>query len=129
MGILAGHSPITFIMTTDRDRSKAFYIEKLGLTLVGEDPFAATFDLNGTPLRLSDSGPFTPSPHTILGWQVDDIEAKVRQLAGAGVKFEIYEGIGQDGLGIWSSPDGTAKVAWFLDPDGNNLSLTQSAAS
>jgi catechol 2,3-dioxygenase-like lactoylglutathione lyase family enzyme len=126
MCILAGHSPITFIMTTDRTRSKAFYIDKLGLTLVAEDQFAATFDLNGVALRLSDTGPFTPSPHTILGWQTDNIESKVRALTEKGVKFEIYEGFGQDELGIWSAPGGGAKIAWFLDPDGNNLSLTQS---
>jgi catechol 2,3-dioxygenase-like lactoylglutathione lyase family enzyme len=127
MGILAGHSPIIFIMTTDRERSKAFYIEKLGLTYVAEDPFAVTFDLNGVPLRLSDTGgsPFSPSPHTIMGWQVDDIEAKVTELTAKGVKFEIYDGFGQDENGIWSAPDGRAKIAWFLDPEGNNLSLTQ----
>jgi catechol 2,3-dioxygenase-like lactoylglutathione lyase family enzyme len=126
MGILAGHSPIIFIMTSDRARAKAFYIDKLGLNLVAEDPFAATFDLNGIPLRLSDTGPFTPSPHTIMGWQTDDIETKVRELTKKGVKFEVYEGFGQDERGIWSAPGGGAKVAWFLDPDGNNLSLTQS---
>jgi catechol 2,3-dioxygenase-like lactoylglutathione lyase family enzyme len=130
MGILAGHSPIVFIMTTDRERSKAFYIDKLGLTYVDEDPFATTFDLNGVPLRLSDTGgaPFTPSPHTIMGWQVDDIEAKVNELTQKGVEFQMYDGFGQDDMGIWSAPDGRAKIAWFLDPEGNNLSLTQSNA-
>jgi catechol 2,3-dioxygenase-like lactoylglutathione lyase family enzyme len=130
MGILADHSPIVFIMTTDRERSKAFYIDKLGLTYVDEDPFATTFDLNGVPLRLSDTGgaPFTPSPHTIMGWQVDDIEAKVNELTQKGVEFQMYDGFGQDDMGIWSAPDGRAKIAWFLDPEGNNLSLTQSNA-
>jgi catechol 2,3-dioxygenase-like lactoylglutathione lyase family enzyme len=129
MGILAGHSPICFIMTTDRERSKAFYSEKLGLKYVNEDQFATTFDLNGVPLRLSDAGgPFTPSPHTLMGWQVDNIDATVAQLAENGVKFEIYEGFGQEPSGIWSDPSGRARIAWFLDPDGNNLSITQSNA-
>ena len=30
----------------------------------------------------------------------------------------------QDELGVWSAPGG-ARVAWFKDPDGNVLSLTQ----
>jgi catechol 2,3-dioxygenase-like lactoylglutathione lyase family enzyme len=128
MGILEGKSPICFIMTTDRERSKAFYIEKLGLKYMGEDQFATTFDLNGVPLRLSDTDPFTPSPHTIMGWQVDDIDAVVQQLTEKGVTFEIYEGFGQEPSGIWSDPSGRARIAWFLDPDGNNLSITQTAA-
>lgn len=129
MGMLEGHSPICFIMTTDRERSKAFYIEKLGLKYVGEDEFAVTFDLNGVPLRLSDTGPFTPSPHTIMGWQVKDIDVAVKELSEKGVTFEIYEGFGQEPSGIWSDPDRSVRLAWFLDPDGNNLSLTQSAAN
>jgi len=38
-----------------------------------------------------------------------------------------YEGLGQDSDGVWATPDG-ALVAWFRDPDGNTLSLTQFAA-
>jgi catechol 2,3-dioxygenase-like lactoylglutathione lyase family enzyme len=130
MDVLAGHSPICFIMTTDRERSKAFYIEKLGLKYVDEDAFATTFDLNGVPLRLSDTGgaPFTPSFHTIMGWQVEDIDATVKQLSEKGITFQIYEGFGQEPSGIWSDPSGRARIAWFLDPDGNNLSITQSNA-
>lgn len=126
MTALAGRPPMTFIVTTNRDRATAFYRDTLGLPLVSEDPFAAVFDLGGVPLRLSNVESHTPSAHTVLGWQCDNIEASVRTLAERGVKFEVYEGFGQDALGIWSAPGGGAKVAWFLDPDGNNLSLTQS---
>ena len=61
----------------------------------------------------------------MLGWIVDDIAAKATELRNRGVKFEIYEGFEQDELGIWRAPGGGAQIAWFLDPDGNNLSLTQ----
>lgn len=67
-----------------------------------------------------------PSAHPVLGWQVPDIEAAVEALAARGVDMNVYEGMGQDDLGIWTSPDGKAKVAFFNDPDGNGLSLTQS---
>jgi hypothetical protein len=55
---------------------------------------------------------------------VEDIEAKVKALAARGVVFQRFEGMPQDENGIWTSPSG-ARVAWFKDPDGNNLSLTQ----
>jgi catechol 2,3-dioxygenase-like lactoylglutathione lyase family enzyme len=92
---------------------------------VREDDFAVVFDLNGTMLRLSEVKTFTPQPFTVLGWAVPDIEAAVRALKAKGVIFNIYDGMGQDALGIWSAPGGTAKVAWFPDPDGNVLSLSQ----
>lgn len=125
MGLGADAKVITFIHTRDPVRSKAFYIETLGFPLIAEDPFATVIDLNGVPLRIVVIEDHKPNPHTILGWDVDDIEASLRALNTKGVKAEIYNGFGQDALGIWSSPDGRAKVAWFLDPDGNNLSLTQ----
>jgi len=59
-----------------------------------------------------------------LGWQVPEINATVKELAQAGVQFERYGGMDQDELGIWTSPTG-AKVAWFKDPDGNNLSISE----
>ena len=46
-------------------------------------------------------------------------------LRAKGVEFKIYEGFGQDAEGVWSSPDGGAKIAWFADRDENVLSLTQ----
>jgi hypothetical protein len=83
------------------------------------------FDLNGVPLRIVPIKDHKPWPHTVLGWEVKDIVAEVKALTARGVRFQVYEGYGQDELGIWNSPDGRAKVAWFLDADGNNLSLAQ----
>ena len=77
------------------------------------------------PLRLTEVPDHKPSPHPVLGWEVPDIEAAVDALTAKGVAFAIYEGMGQDARGIWTSPDGAAKVAFFSDPDGNGLSLTQ----
>ena len=122
---LAVCKPVTFIGTRDRAKATAFYGGTLGLVQVAEDPFAVTYDLAGTPLRLTDIGDHVPSPHTVLGWIVDDIAATATELRGRGVKFERYDGFDQDELGIWRAPGGGAQIAWFLDPDGNNLSLTQ----
>jgi len=116
---------MTFIVTRDRTKSKAFYGAVLGFALTSEDDFAAVFDTNGTKLRISTVPNHAPAAHTVLGWEVSDIVATVKSLTAKGVKFTVYEGFGQDNLGIWKAPGSSSRVAWFLDPDGNNLSLTQ----
>ena len=121
----AGAQTATFVFTRDRTAAKKFYAETLGFKHVSSDEFAEVFDLNGVPLRIVPIKDHKPSPHTVLGWEVKDIVAEVKALTARGVKFQIYEGFGQDELGIWNAPDGRAKVAWFLDSDGNNLSLAQ----
>ena len=66
--------------------------------------------------------------YTILGWQVPDIAAAVVDLSARRVAFERFESMAQDELGIWTTPD-NSRVAWFKDPDGNTLSVTQFARS
>ena len=126
MSLPATAQPVVFVLTADRAKSKPFYADVLGLRLMGEDGHAVTFDLgNRTPLRLTDTAGHVGSGHTVVGWHVADIRSAVRALANKGVTFRIYDGFGQDADGVWSSPDGGAHVAWFPDPDGNLLSLTQ----
>jgi len=115
---------ISFVATKNPAVASRFYAETLGLKLVSDDPFAVVFDANGTMLRVQKVQELTPAKYTVLGWDVLDIAATVEELAKKGVRFERYEGLSQDELGIWTSP-AKAKVAWFKDPDGNVLSLTQ----
>lgn len=122
---LAGARPIAMISTKDRKIAEPFYAETLGLPFRGDDGFSALFDLDGVTLRLTQLPDHTPTAHPVLGWQVADIEAAIESLAAKGVAMNIYPGIGQDERGIWTAPDGSAKVAFFNDPDGNGLSLTQ----
>jgi len=122
---LAAAKPISFIVTRDRATSKAFYGGLLGFRLTGEDDFAAVFDMNGAMLRISTMPNFEPAPQTVLGWEVPDIVSTVKSLIGKGVKLIVYQGFGQDELGIWTPPGSSNRIAWFLDPDGNNLSVTQ----
>jgi catechol 2,3-dioxygenase-like lactoylglutathione lyase family enzyme len=117
--------PVAFVLTRDRARTKPFYTDVLGLTLLSEDDFAAVYDLNGIRLRLTTVEDHVPGPHTVIGWEVPDIAATMQGLLAKGVSFNIYPGFGQDALGVWSSPDGMVKVCWFNDPEGNGLSLTQ----
>ncbi len=125
MTLPASAKAVSFIVTRDRAAAKAFYGGTLGLAFRHEDDFAAVFDLNGIMLRISTVPDHVAQGHTVLGWTVPDIVDTVTALRGKGVAFKIYDGFGQDELGIWTSPASTAKVAWFTDPDGNVLSLTQ----
>ena len=95
------------------------------MPLVAEDPYAAVFGLKGATLRLSTVEGWKAHEHTIFGFAVDDIGRAVADLEKKGVAFNRYPGFGQDADGIWTSPDKAVRVAWFNDPDGNNLSLTQ----
>jgi catechol 2,3-dioxygenase-like lactoylglutathione lyase family enzyme len=126
MALPAGSPPVCFIITADRAKAKAFYVDVVGLRLMGEDDHAVTFDAgNRTPMRLTEVPGFKAMGHTVLGWHVADIGATARALVAKGAKFNIYPGFDQDADGVWASPGGGAKVAWFNDPDGNVLSLTQ----
>ncbi len=125
--MLGSRSLVTVIPTTDPARARAFFEGVLGLRFVSEDRFAIVLDANGAMLRITDVGSvpsFVPQPFTIAGWLVADIERDVRDLQARGVRFEHFEGMPQDELGIWRSPSG-ARVAWFKDPDGNILSVSQ----
>ncbi len=115
---------IAFVSTKNPDRAKVFYGDVLGLRLVEDNPFALVFDAAGTMLRVSKVHELTPAPYTVLGWKVPDIRAAVQHVISHGGKFERYPGMPQDELGIWTTPGGDY-VAWFKDPDGNTLSLTQ----
>jgi len=112
-----------FIPTTDTDKARAFYEGMLCLKFVKDDGFAMVLDANGIMIRVTKAQ-FTPAPFTILGWQVDDIEAVATGLQSKGVHFERFGFFEQDALGIWTAPTGD-KVAWFKDPDGNILSVSQ----
>ena len=122
--VLRTARPTAFVPTTDPARARRFYQDTLDLDLVGDEQFALVFDLAGTMLRITRVDELQPQPFTLLGWRVSDIAATVRELAGRGVSFERFGGLEQDALGVWRSPSG-AQVAWFKDPDGNLLSLSQ----
>ena len=119
---------IGFIPTRNAEQAREFYERKLGLRFVSDDQFALVFhsggDSGGTMIRVVRVGEFTPVPFTILGSETADIEQDVRDFSDRGVQFERYGFPGQDERGIWTAPGG-AQVAWFKDPDGNVLSLSQ----
>jgi catechol 2,3-dioxygenase-like lactoylglutathione lyase family enzyme len=115
---------MAFAATSDAQRARAFYEKTLGLRLVADESFALVFDSNGTQLRIQKMQKTQSLPFTVLGWEVRNIEQTLKELRARGVVFERPGFVRQDDLGIWTADDGT-KVAWFKDPDGNTLSITQ----
>lgn len=112
-----------FAAITDVARARDFYETALGLRFIGDDGYALVMASGANIVRLQKMQTHAPLPFTVLGWQVDDIRAAVRDLASRGVQFERYEFLPQDELGVWEAGDD--RVAWFKDPDGNLLSLAQ----
>lgn len=120
-------SVITFLLTAQPEAALGFYRDKLGLKFSHDDGFALVFDNMGVMLRVAKVPEITPVQSTVLGWECQDIRADVTRLLAAGVVFERYPGMNQDDLGIATFPHGD-QVAWFRDPDGNVLSLSQHAS-
>jgi catechol 2,3-dioxygenase-like lactoylglutathione lyase family enzyme len=123
--MLAAHKIMAFAPTLDPEKARPFYEGVLGLPVLSQDSFALALDANGIMLRVTNVPPtFKPQQFTVLGWQVPDISKAVSELKQKGVRFESYGLPRQDAEGIWTAPGG-AKIAWFKDPDGNVLSLTE----
>ncbi len=115
---------MAFVTTKDAVRAKAFYQDVLGLKFVADDGYALVFDANGTVLRVAKAKELTAAPYTVLGWKVADIAAAMKELTGRGVTFEHFPWMKGEERGVFTFQGGT-RVAWFKDPDGNMLSLTQ----
>lgn len=123
--MLASSKIIGFVPTRDSKQAREFYEGKLGFQFVSDDQFALVMMAGDTMLRISKvPKEFNPVPFTILGWEAKDIEAVVRWLKARGVTFEKYPFVQDQELGIWTAPTGD-KVAWFKDPDGNVLGVSQ----
>jgi predicted enzyme related to lactoylglutathione lyase len=115
---------IGFAPTKDSAKAKKFYVDQLGLEFVSDDDYALVLNANGNMLRIIKGADFKPAHYTVLGWEVKNIETMVAGLKARGVGFEQYPFIQDRESGIWTTPDGS-KVAWFKDPDGNVLSISQ----
>ena len=124
--MLSDATPMGFIAVSDYDRARAFYEGLLGLQVYAQDGFALVLRSGSTLIRLTKPPELMVAPYTVFGWQVTDVDDKVFGLTAKGVTFEVYDffGAAQTPHGVWTAPSGD-KVAWFKDPDGNLLSLSQ----
>jgi catechol 2,3-dioxygenase-like lactoylglutathione lyase family enzyme len=125
MNLQEAGAPVFFLYVGDRERALGFYRGTLGLALRSSDDFGDFIDLGGGLLRMTVMADHKAHPHPVLGWTVEDIEAAAAALCARGIAFTVFEGMGQDAQGIWTGPDGKSKVAFFADPDGNVLTLSE----
>jgi catechol 2,3-dioxygenase-like lactoylglutathione lyase family enzyme len=124
MAMLESGKLVGFLITTDYDKARDFYEKKLGFSFISQDQFALVMQVGGHHIRISKAASFTPLQGTVLGWEVSDITSSVKWLSSRGVTTEKYPFVPDKELGIWNAPDG-GKVAWFKDPEGNVLSVSQ----
>lgn len=122
--MLSNPTITAFLPTVKPEEAKRFYMNSLGLKLVSEDDYALEFEGGGVALRITIVEEFKPHPFTVLGFKINDIVSQALSISKKGVAFIRYDHFEQDDLGIWTAPS-MAKIAWFTDPDGNLLSLTQ----
>jgi catechol 2,3-dioxygenase-like lactoylglutathione lyase family enzyme len=122
--VLRSATPVAFLYVADRERSIRFYCDTLGMTLKSSDAFGDFIDTGRGLIRMTVMPDHQGSSHPAFGWHVDDIRAIAQSLRARGVTFTLYDGMGQDDLGVWTSPDNATSVAWFADPDGNVLSIS-----
>lgn len=113
---------VAFVYAADLEGALGFYRDTLGLTVVDSDPYGVSLELPGALLRLTKVSDFKPHEHPVLGFEIADIAATIQALNARGVRFEIYDGMGQDALGVFTGSDG-GKMAFFKDPSGNALML------
>lgn len=116
--------PILLSATTKPIETRTFYEDKLGFLFISEDNFAIVFKIDDLDLRVQKVQTVVQVPYTSLGWAVENIEKVVDDLSFKGIVFELFDQLEQTESGIWKSPGG-AKIAWFKDPDGNILSITE----
>ena len=113
---------VGFVGVSDLDSAQHFYGEVLGLELSDARPYALVHESSSSQLRITLVDEVRAAPYTVLGWVVEGLEAEIDRLVASGVSFTRYDGMEQDERGVWTAPSG-ARIAWFHDPDGNNLSL------
>lgn len=124
---LATSLPIAFIPTQEPEAARKFYEQTVGLKFVTDNDFAIVFRVGPEPqamLRIVRARGFSPALYTIFGWEVENVEQSVDELLGKGIQFLRYGHFEQDARNIWNAPDGS-RIAWFQDPDGNTLSISE----
>jgi catechol 2,3-dioxygenase-like lactoylglutathione lyase family enzyme len=119
--MLTNSLAVTTVAVTDLDRAKRFYQEQVGLTLLDETPSGFRFGAGkGSQLTVRRGQPNVGQ--TVAHFEVDDLEAVIRDLTSRGVAFEEYE---TPKTVNFIAQVGPARGAWFKDPDGNVLGVRE----
>jgi catechol 2,3-dioxygenase-like lactoylglutathione lyase family enzyme len=113
--VLADAMAVATVAVSDLDRARRFFEEQLGLPLLDETPFAFRFGAGrGTQMSVRRGQPNVGQ--TVAHFEVDDIDAVIRDLSSRGIAFEEYD---TPKTTNFIAQIGQARGAWFKDPDGN----------
>jgi catechol 2,3-dioxygenase-like lactoylglutathione lyase family enzyme len=119
--MLSDSLAVTTVAVTDLHRAKRFYQEQVGLTLLDETPASLRLGAGkGSQLSVRRGQPNIGQ--TVAHFEVDDLDAVVRDLTSRGVAFEEYE---TPKTVNFIAQIGPARGAWFKDPDGNVLGVRE----
>ena len=123
---MLGDFPIDVVLlATDLEASKDFYVNKIGLEIETDSPYAVQFRCGGgSRLGVSKSEVGTADSQTQAAFRVKDLAAELAELRSRGVKIEDYD------LPGLKTVDGVAEVpfglmAWFIDPGKNCVGIIQ----
>jgi catechol 2,3-dioxygenase-like lactoylglutathione lyase family enzyme len=119
------------VAVSDLEAAKRFYEDQLGLKPGESQEQGVAYPCaDGTSLFVYLSPENAGrNPATSAGWEVDDLDATLSELAARGVVFEQYDqpGIKTDARGVFDA--GPFRAAWMKDPDGNTLAMTERATT
>ncbi|HEV2028914.1 MAG TPA: VOC family protein [Candidatus Dormibacteraeota bacterium] len=123
--MLSDHPIDVVLLAPDLEAVKDFYVKKIGLEVVEDNPFTLTLKCGGdSRLVVSNSSVGTNDEQTQASWRVKDLAAELAELRSRGVKIEEYDLPGiktVDGV----ADIGFALMAWFIDPAKNCLGIMQ----
>jgi catechol 2,3-dioxygenase-like lactoylglutathione lyase family enzyme len=117
---------MAMVPVKDIKESEKFYSETLGLKKVDENPGGIIYQCGDTKLFVYPTPTAGTAKSTVATWEVDDIAAVAKELKDKGLEFEHYDYPGAKHEGdvhVWEG----MKAAWFRDPSGNILGLSQEA--
>lgn len=125
--MLKDRNSSAIVAVSDLDRARTFYEDTLGLTRAPgeEEKGVLGFRTGDTGLIVYQSDYAGTNKANAVVWQMKgDLVATVNDLRARGVTFERYDFPGMEWRdGVHEA--GPVKLAWFKDPDGNILHLTE----
>jgi catechol 2,3-dioxygenase-like lactoylglutathione lyase family enzyme len=122
-GVLRTGDAFSGFAVDDVAAARAFYTEKLGLTVTERNGMLELRLGRHTTVLVYPKPNHEPATFTVLNFPVDDIDAAVDELTARGVTFERYPGMGLDERGVMRGEG--PPIAWFTDPAGNVMSVLQ----
>jgi catechol 2,3-dioxygenase-like lactoylglutathione lyase family enzyme len=121
--MISNAKAVPVLPVVDISRARKFYEGKLGLTVHETDPSPGVkYKCGGGTMLYIYQRAATKADHTVMSFDVENVEKEVKELKEKGIVFEEYDMPGLKTVnGIATMGD--MKVAWFKDTEGNILAV------